>query len=378
MFKKFRLLSLVLLAILCGLVAGILGEIITRVYIFKDFSVPYLSRDLNVADLNANRSNVVISNPQKVVVNADVKITETLNSLRPSLVGVFKSLPATAGTSTAPEYYALNQPLFIGLVITTDGWVAATVPENVKRDFNLKNYLVITSDRKVYTIDKIDSSKNLLGDLLLFHLAGANNLNIVKMSTRADLTPGKSLLLLNNLTAAWPATLVSVKKTAPILSSDTVSRQLLLSLAGTSYKNYLVFDLAGNLSAVIGSDGAIIPAFSYNAYWLSLVNKTPLGRPWLGINYLDLSVAQPVGVSVSAGALLYSSASGAAVLKNSPAQLAGLQAGDIITWVDNQELNADNDLADLITNHQAGDTVTLSYRRGGQNLSVDVKLGELK
>ena len=48
---------------------------------------------------------------QKVVVNHDVKVAETINSIRPSLVGIYKNLgvngtsatssPATPATTTA-------------------------------------------------------------------------------------------------------------------------------------------------------------------------------------------------------------------------------------------------------------------------------------
>lgn len=65
------------------------------------------------------------------------------------------------------------------------------------------------------------------------------------------------------------------------------------------------------------------------------------------------------------------------VTPDSPAAQAGLQSGDIITAVDNTEVNADHDLATLIGQHKPGDVVTLKVSRGLQEpREVKVTLGE--
>jgi membrane-associated protease RseP (regulator of RpoE activity) len=206
------------------------------------------------------------------------------------------------------------------------------------------------------------------------------------MAARADLSSGQSLLIINNPVVAWPATLISLQKVSGALadssgvrSSDSFAGQLVVSALGGPFKNSLIFDLAGNLTALINADSNITPAFTYSSYWQGLINpNASVGRPSLGVNYLDLSVSSPVGLNFSTGALLYPTATQPAVLKNSPAQVAGLVAGDIITWVNNQEVNASNDLADLIANYQPGDKITLTYHRAGADYLVDVKLGEAK
>ena len=62
---------------------------------------------------------------------------------------------------------------------------------------------------------------------------------------------------------------------------------------------------------------------------------------------------------------------------DSPADSAGLQAGDVIVAVDDQELDAENDLSDVIASYEPGDTVTLRVREPGQEFhDVTVELGE--
>jgi S1-C subfamily serine protease len=51
------------------------------------------------------------------------------------------------------------------------------------------------------------------------------------------------------------------------------------------------------------------------------------------------------------------------VMADSPAEEAGLQEDDVIMAVDGQELDAENDLADLIADYKPGDIVTLKIER---------------
>ncbi len=66
------------------------------------------------------------------------------------------------------------------------------------------------------------------------------------------------------------------------------------------------------------------------------------------------------------------------VAEGSPAEEAGLQAGDRITKVDGEEVSFEDKLWDLIAAHQPGDTVTLEIERPGEEepFEVTVELGE--
>jgi putative serine protease PepD len=65
----------------------------------------------------------------------------------------------------------------------------------------------------------------------------------------------------------------------------------------------------------------------------------------------------------------------AEVKPSTPAAKAGLKAGDVIVAVDDTSIAAGDDLTRAIDAHKPGDTVTLKYRRGGSEHSVDVTLG---
>lgn len=63
------------------------------------------------------------------------------------------------------------------------------------------------------------------------------------------------------------------------------------------------------------------------------------------------------------------------VEKDSPAEKAGLQVGDVITAVGGTKLDAKTSLADVIKTYKPGDKIELSVTRGAQTLKLTVELG---
>ena len=64
------------------------------------------------------------------------------------------------------------------------------------------------------------------------------------------------------------------------------------------------------------------------------------------------------------------------VLPGTPAEEAGLQEGDIVLAVDSQRIGPAGNLARLIVQYEPGDRVTLTVRRGDEDASFRVRLGE--
>ena len=58
----------------------------------------------------------------------------------------------------------------------------------------------------------------------------------------------------------------------------------------------------------------------------------------------------------------------------SPADAAGLRAGDVITAVDGTSVGSANDLVRAIHSHKPGDHIRLTWSRGGQSQSVTATL----
>lgn len=103
---------------------------------------------------------------------------------------------------------------------------------------------------------------------------------------------------------------------------------------------------------------------------------TSTGQGFLGIEAQDVTpqIAQADGLSVNSGVLVRSFVNDAA--GSSPAQKAGLQAGDVITKVDGTTVTDNTDLAGALQNKAPGSKVSLTIVRGTSTQTITVTLGE--
>jgi hypothetical protein len=360
------------LIIICAVLAGIFGEILTKSYFLKDGYFSSYANEINLSSLNTGNTGLIIRDAKKVVVNQDVKIAETISGTRSVLFGIFNK------EAVADSYYNLENPDFTAFVVTSDGWLLMPINPNEKNNFKAADYVAIDSSRKIYEIDSISESEE--DNLLFIHLTGAQNLSIRKNAAKSDFSLGQELILISSFNSAKSATLISIAASSNPMSSELPSLDLRLDVNGEDIENSFVFNLAGDLAAIVDSNGKVVPAYSYNYYWRRFLEKNNLGRAYLGVNYLDLSLVKMASSSTdyNKGSLLFSAKNKAAVLKSSPAEIAGLKEGDIITWVNNQEISRFNGLAEIISFYLPGDKITLTFLRDAKEQEVNIVLGEIK
>jgi S1-C subfamily serine protease len=101
---------------------------------------------------------------------------------------------------------------------------------------------------------------------------------------------------------------------------------------------------------------------------------THTGRAALGVGVasVDANVQAQDNLSVDHGALIVSLTPGGA------AASSGLQVGDVIVQINNSAVNDVATLSDALSTHNPGDTVAVHVYRGSQQLTINVKLGELQ
>lgn len=101
-------------------------------------------------------------------------------------------------------------------------------------------------------------------------------------------------------------------------------------------------------------------------------------KPFLGVRYVVVTaaLAQQEKLSVDHGALLQAdtTTNDPAIVAGSPADKAGLVAGDVILSVDGTNINTDHSLAGLLNTYNVGDTITLQVLHDGKTKSVKVVL----
>jgi S1-C subfamily serine protease len=101
---------------------------------------------------------------------------------------------------------------------------------------------------------------------------------------------------------------------------------------------------------------------------------THTGRAVLGVNVVsvDANVQAQNNLAVDHGVLI------ANVVPGGAAQQAGLRAGDVIVQIDNVAVNDTSSLSDVLANKNPGDTVSVTFYRGNQEMTVKATLQELQ
>lgn len=121
-----------------------------------------------------------------------------------------------------------------------------------------------------------------------------------------------------------------------------------------------------------GSSGSIGIGFAIEANLVQRVVDEIIADGSASHGLLGASVSDVTDASVgTVGALVRETTEGGA------AAAAGLQAGDVITEIEGQPVTGATDATAQVRAHAAGDTVSVTYLRDGQEAEAEVTLGEL-
>ncbi|MEB0136400.1 Do family serine endopeptidase [Actimicrobium sp. CCC2.4] len=104
---------------------------------------------------------------------------------------------------------------------------------------------------------------------------------------------------------------------------------------------------------------------------LATTGKVSRGHLGIAVQELNPALVESFGLKSVHGALVSS------VDKKGPAGRAGLQSGDVITRVDDHDVNYSSDLPVQIALMKPGTAAKLAVLRKGQSLSVDVTIGAM-
>ncbi|MGD8486862.1 MAG: trypsin-like peptidase domain-containing protein [Chloroflexota bacterium] len=140
-------------------------------------------------------------------------------------------------------------------------------------------------------------------------------------------------------------------------------------------------ELIGINTAIAGEAegiGFAIPINLARPIMEQAIEGEELSRPWMGIYYTALTpvLQDQRGLLLGYGALVESpDITAAAVLPGSPADQAGLRAGDIITHVDTVKVDGENTLDEILTQYDPRESLTLRVLRGEALIDLRLTLG---
>ncbi|MFL1731703.1 S1C family serine protease [Moraxella oculi] len=129
--------------------------------------------------------------------------------------------------------------------------------------------------------------------------------------------------------------------------------------------NTVIYSRSGGSMGI----GFAIPTSIIEQVMNALITHGKVSRGWLGVGIAQMA-DDPVSLEPSQGVLVTQ------VWKNTPAEQAGMKAGDIITSLDDMPISNANTLTGIIAKHTPNTRLKAGILRDGKPLTLTVTLGE--
>ncbi len=122
--------------------------------------------------------------------------------------------------------------------------------------------------------------------------------------------------------------------------------------------------------------GFAIPVGDLQGLIKSVLKDGKLQRPYLGVRYITLTeaYAKEHNLATTTGAYIVPSQRAPSIVAGSPAQKSGLQEKDIITKVNDTDINKDNTLTSVVGRYAVGDKIKLTVVRDGTSIVIEATL----
>lgn len=400
--KKTLVISLVT-AIFAGLISGAGAGVGTYYFMSK-----------NNENTQSKSSNVVVE---------ESSLVDAIEKVSPAVVSVIASKDMSDFYQGQRYFYFPGSPFKIelpeqqqpennsgektkigggsGFLVTKDGMVVTN--RHVVSD-DAADYTVILTDGKTYYAKVL--SKDPINDFAVLQIYEnedrtnkPSGLPIAELGDSDALKIGSHVIAIGNALSEFDNT-----TTAGIISGK--GRKITASSGrgdASTLTNLLQTDAAinpGNSGGplinlegqVIGINTAVaqqangigfaIPINDLKPIIESVEKTGRIVRPYLGVRYTEITseIASKLNLPVTSGAYLVDDPQTGvpAIVKDSPADKAGLRSGDIVTAVNGEALIEGVTLQSFVSDFKVGDTIKLTVLRGGSEVEVKVKLEEFK
>ena len=364
----------VILSLVIGSLAGAFGSGTARYWIAK-----YVFQDKDAEKM--------IEETKQINVKEDSAIIETAQKVSPAVVSIISSskIQGFFGQSSYAE-----ESDGTGFIITSDGMIMTNrhVVSSKKG-----SYKVLTHDGKSYEAKVV--SLDPANDIAVIQI-DVDNLPVVSFGDSSKLQVGQRVVAIGNALGEYQNTVTAgvvsavgrtisaygrggrSEKLEGVIQTDAAINEgnsggPLVNLEGQVVGMNTAIDEGGQLISFA------IPSNIVREAMDSVLEHGRIVRPFLGVRYLEVTkeLAQLNDLKSEKGALVYSGNSNLlAVIPDSPADKAGLEVNDIITKVNDDEINKDNSLSRLLQKYSPGTEVELTIIRGGKEIKVKVKLEE--
>lgn len=381
--KKLLLLASIVLGffiiLIVGIVVGITYPAWYQSLPFKD-AIPEAFRPKQISQT----SNVTNSKGETVI--RTVEESTVIDVVDKTSAGVVSIVAKTVSFDPTRGSVNDQQGIGTGFIIEENGLIITNNHVVCQNDLS---YAVVTKDNKTFNVKKIDFDP-------------ANDIAILKIDAKdlpkldlgdSDptlLKPGQKVIAIGNALGQFQNT-VTVGVISGLGRGVTAAGSGCNGQTSETLQNVIQTDAALNpgnsggplldLSGkVIGVNfatsgsaqniGFVIPINRVKEIIAQYKKDGRIVKPYIGVAYQTIDKALAEIQGISPGAFVKR------VVSGSPADKAGIEAGDIITKLNGQALNDENDLVSILNILKVGQKVAVEVYRDNKTVKLTVTLEE--
>lgn len=314
--------------------------------------------------------------------SAGLSIPDIAEAVRPSIVGIKIVSSSRVRFGQAPGENTLSEGS--GVIMSSDGYIMTNYHVIEYSKMDSANIKVVLSDEREFDAALVGGDQTT--DLAVIKIE-TTGLSAAKMGSSAGLRAGEQAVAIGNpmgLEFAGSVTSGIISAVDRTIDVGDTSLRVIQTDAAINPGNS-GGALLNSRGEVIGINTVKISTTGVEGLGFAIPidealpilndlrqNGKVSGRPAIGISPATVDefsarmYGYPLGVFVQE------------VFKDSAADKAGLQAGDVITDLDGQAIRSTNDINAVKAKHKVGDTVSLSLMRyndvSGQYEKVDVSI----
>ena len=352
----------------------------------------------------ANDRVTVIRQTKEINVKEDFSVANIAEKVSPSVVSIISFKEGATRDSILGQIKSsqdIQKNVKTGLILTNDGLIVSILDEVVKEALENEEskkdevwkFKILASnnrefDAEIFAVDEFSN--------LVFYKVERTDLPIPELGNSSEIEIGEKVVVCGNAGGEYQNSFSSglVKEmdhTFSLLNSELSSSErlegafLLDSIIEKRNVGGPVLDYNGTVIGIaneIEKDGEevgfVVPIDNLKPIINKVIKKENFSNPFLGVYYLSINreIALLNGLDVNRGALIYSFSGqqGLAVIKDSPADEAGIKIGDIITSVAGTSIDLENPLSYLVSRYKSGDEVEFGIIRNKEKINISVEL----
>jgi S1-C subfamily serine protease len=343
-----------------------------------------------------------ISHPQHVEI-IEAAGGESLDTEEQNNIGVYrKNIAAVVNITSKVQAFDFFYGLYSqegqgsGFVIDKEGHILT----NYHVIADAREIWVTLHDRKKYKASIVGTDK--AHDLAVLQIK-ASNLQPMTLGDSTNLQVGQKVYAIGNpfglagtLTRGIVSSIRQVQEPDGMVIEDAIQTDAAINPgnSGGPLLNFHgeVIGINTMIASSVGQSAGIgfaIPINTAKAVVNDLVTLGRVRRPALGVRTIpiDPELADELGLAADYGLLIVQAVSGGsadraglrggterAYLGNTPIMIGG----DLMVAIDGDRLESQQNLAQIMNKHRAGDTVKVTIFRGKKQLEVNVVLGEAR